>query len=26
MKASEIPVPKVRSGWVLVKIHAAGLN
>lgn len=26
MKASEIPVPEVRSGWVLVKIHAAGLN
>ncbi len=26
MKASEIPVPEVRSGWVLVKIYAAGLN
>ena len=26
MKVSEIPVPKVRPGWVLVKIHAAGLN
>ena len=26
MKTSEIPVPEVRSGWVLVKIHAAGLN
>lgn len=26
LQVSEIPVPKVRSGWVLVKIHAAGLN
>ncbi len=26
MKVSEIPVPEVRPGWVLVKIHAAGLN
>ena len=26
MKVSEIPSPKVRPGWVLVKIHAAGLN
>lgn len=26
LKVSEIPIPKVRSGWVLVKIHAAGLN
>ena len=26
MKVSEIPVPQVRPGWVLVKIHAAGLN
>ena len=26
MHVSEIPVPEVRSGWVLVKIHAAGLN
>lgn len=26
LKVSEIPIPKVRPGWVLVKIHAAGLN
>ena len=26
LKVSEIPVPEVKSGWVLVKIHAAGLN
>ena len=26
MKISEIPMPQVRPGWVLVKIHAAGLN
>lgn len=26
LKISEIPVPKVRPGWVLVRIHAAGLN
>lgn len=26
MRISEIPIPEVRSGWVLVKIHAAGLN
>jgi len=26
MKVSEIPVPQVRPGWILVKIHAAGLN
>ena len=26
MKVSEIPVPKARPGWVLVKVHAAGLN
>ena len=26
LKISEIPVPKVQPGWVLVKIHAAGLN
>ncbi|MBO7417948.1 MAG: zinc-binding dehydrogenase [Bacteroidaceae bacterium] len=26
LKVSEIPVPKVRPGWVLVKVHAAGLN
>ncbi len=23
---SEIPIPQVRPGWVLVKVHAAGLN
>lgn len=26
LKISEIPIPEVRKGWVLVKIHAAGLN
>ena len=26
LKVSDIPVPKVRPGWVLVKVHAAGLN
>lgn len=26
MCVSEIPVPQVQPGWVLVKIHAAGLN
>ena len=26
LKVSEIPVPQVRPGWVLVKVHAAGLN
>ena len=26
MHVCEIPIPEVRSGWVLVKIHAAGLN
>ena len=26
LHASEIPVPQVRPGWVLVKVHAAGLN
>ena len=26
MRVSEMPVPEVRPGWVLVKIHAAGLN
>ena len=26
MRVSEIPVPQVQPGWVLVKIHAAGLN
>ena len=26
LQASEIPVPEVRKGWVLVKVYAAGLN
>ncbi|MBO7601974.1 MAG: zinc-binding dehydrogenase [Bacteroidaceae bacterium] len=26
LKVSEMPVPSVRSGWVLVKVRAAGLN
>ncbi|MBQ9191715.1 MAG: zinc-binding dehydrogenase [Bacteroidaceae bacterium] len=26
LQVSEVPVPEVRPGWVLVKIHAAGLN
>ena len=26
LKVSEIPIPEVRPGWVLVKVHAAGLN
>ena len=26
LQVSEIPVPEVRSGWVLVKVYAAGLN
>ncbi|MCR5361327.1 MAG: zinc-binding dehydrogenase [Bacteroidales bacterium] len=26
LQVSEIPVPEVRPGWVLVKIYAAGLN
>lgn len=26
MRISEIPVPEVRPGWVLVKIQAIGLN
>ena len=26
LKVSEVPIPKVRKGWVLVKVHAAGLN
>ncbi|MBQ8047324.1 MAG: alcohol dehydrogenase catalytic domain-containing protein, partial [Prevotella sp.] len=26
LKVSEIPVPQVKPGWVLVKVHAAGLN
>lgn len=26
LKVTEVPVPETVSGWVLVKIHAAGLN
>ena len=26
MHVSEIPVPKVKPGWVLVKVHASGMN
>ena len=26
LRVSEIPVPEIKSGWVLVKVHAAGLN
>ncbi|MDE5740239.1 MAG: zinc-binding dehydrogenase [Bacteroidaceae bacterium] len=26
LQASEIPIPEVRKGWVLVKVYAAGLN
>lgn len=26
LRVSDIPVPKVQSGWVLVRVHAAGLN
>ncbi len=26
LQVSEIPIPAVRPGWVLVKVHAAGLN
>ncbi len=26
MQLSEVPIPQVQPGWVLVKIHAAGLN
>lgn len=26
MRVCEIPVPEVQPGWVLVKVHAAGLN
>ena len=26
MKVSEIPVPQAQPGWILVKIHAVGLN
>lgn len=26
LQVSEIPIPPVRRGWVLVRVHAAGLN
>lgn len=26
LHVSEIPIPQARPGWVLVKVHAAGLN
>ncbi len=26
LQVGEIPVPEVRPGWVLVRVHAAGLN
>ena len=26
LKVTQIPVPEARKGWVLVRIHAAGLN
>ncbi len=26
LQVSEIPIPRVRPGWVLVMVHAAGLN
>jgi len=26
LNVSELPIPQVRPGWVLVKVHAAGLN
>lgn len=26
LRVSEIPVPAIKPGWVLVKVHAAGLN
>lgn len=26
LQVSDIPVPQVKPGWVLVKIHAAGMN
>ncbi|MDE6341800.1 MAG: alcohol dehydrogenase catalytic domain-containing protein, partial [Muribaculaceae bacterium] len=26
MKLTDIPVPEVRPGWVLVKVHAFGIN
>lgn len=26
LHVTDIPVPEVRPGWVLVKVHAAGLN
>ena len=26
LRVSEIPVPEIKPGWVLVKVYAAGLN
>jgi len=26
LQVSQLPIPQVRPGWVLVKVHAAGLN
>ena len=26
LRVSEIPVPEIKPGWLLVKVHAAGLN
>ena len=26
LKITDIPLPEVKAGWVLVKIYAAGLN
>ena len=26
LRVSEIPVPEIKPGWVLVKVHAVGLN
>ena len=26
MRVSKIPVPEAKPGWVLVKVHASGVN
>lgn len=26
LRVTEIPIPQVRQGWVLVRVHAAGMN
>lgn len=26
LRVTDIPIPKVCPGWVLIKVHAAGLN